>query len=511
MAESSGPPAVRGPGADLWRAYKKGTPEDIANAAMSELAKAGVGGDERVSMALRHIAALAVQVRRQDVAVVGDREAFVRQTDQGDLVQVVRPVTLSLPENDLYQIVKFAWMPGAEANRLGLDVLDTWRGRGPRQGQVKVKAPTASPLMQGVHKINAIVGLSAAETPTVSVDGIPDLPNPYVQRANVADDPLYEGSLGDLMRIVVRIAVVGAAPGTGNMVAVQYTLDHEPRKELLDIIGQLATGENKYGDAIGGNIAEHCYLTTARDARRRLDQQDFRGWEYLPQYGGVGYFYDPTHEAIGEAYRTFNGILASAIKKAQTVARRNAMMHHPALGAYRSIGVNAAGSARLAVTGWAGGSGALGWYMRAAGNLARGLPMPEGIDVIDVHESTDDIEAGEIEEQDATEQGVTSPAPIEVRSEKGQQQAASEPEDADGGCTPDEGANGTHGDSGAPSEPKPVSFTAGQRREVIAYIDQRVGELTPIEARALEYDPENDDDERLVAIKAQLDAMADLD
>lgn len=527
--ETSGLPALLSQGSPLWRAFKKGRPaEALLDAAMAMLEQSGVAEDQRARLAALHIASLAIKVRQQDVAVVGDREAFVRRTpDGGELVQVVRPVTLSLPDEDLYQIQKTAWVPKAEAAAKGLTILDEWRGGGAKAGKVKVPMTLATPLMKGVHVLNGVVGLSCAETPNVAVDGQRGLPNPYIQRTTFpADDPLLAGCVGDLQRVVIRVAVIGATPGTGNMVAVQYTLDHEPRHTLLAMLAELASGENKWGDQIGGNIVDNCYLTTVRQARRLLETEGYERWEFVHQVGGTGYLVNVGHPAVLAKWTDYEAVLDQVIKKAQTVARRNAMMHHPALGQYRTVTVDRNGLAKLAVTGWAGGVGGMGWYLRAAERIAQGAPLPtEAFEVIEVHE--DDAGAGTTEDDDGMDQsmGAARPVPYEVQAQQGTPQeptqgAAGGANDGEGAPTPEDTSQAPQGhdvepepgpEPGPEPEPEPpaVVLMPDQRRELVAYLDQQIqqGDLTPLEVRSLAYDPATNTDAELINIKTAVDRM----
>lgn len=283
------------------------------------------------------LAKVCLALRRRDVAVIGTHEAFVRHTEDGSLLQVIQPVRLSVDDKTLFRIPK--------REKQG----NNWVTAGFQDG-----ACTAHLTYQGLLRINAVVGCSTAQPTFVEVDG-QKRANPFVERAEG-----FRGRPGDIVRVVVSVLVVGPAPGTGNPVAVQYTLDYDPSKDLQHMLSTVS----KYNE-------NSCYLAS----EMVLENMD-KGWHYVPVYGGVGYYFDLSHKKIREAYSDFINLSQNAVKKAQTVARRNAMKSHPAL-AWHTVKCTEDGNATVAAVGWAGDARSTQKWQDITERAARGLDIPD--------------------------------------------------------------------------------------------------------------------------------------
>ena len=312
-------------------AFHQAQPSELAR-----LATEAADGDHQ--LALARIAKLAVEVRRENIAVLGDHHTFVRRTSDGAVRQLVRPVDLSIDAGDLYQINKRrkVWENGQSR----------WE-----------RNPAASLTFQGYLKLNAVAGLAIGNPPEVSVDGVKRA-NPYIER----DDK------GGIVRVVISVVVVGPAPATANPVQVQYLLDYDPRKDLLHMLAELAGTEK--------NKAEGVDLVTADDP---VCQKT--GHKFVEMYDGLGYVCDLTHPKVREMWAKWVNLLQNAVKKAQTVARRNAMSHHPGIGGQKSVITDEHGFARVAVVGWTGDAGTMRRYQEISERLSRGLPLAEDDDL----------------------------------------------------------------------------------------------------------------------------------
>lgn len=335
---------------------------------------------------IRALAELAIAVRRESVFTLGSHEAFVRRTPSGDLRQVIQGVRLSLADKTLYQIPirRPHTLDGEEIGNL-----DAWKKANSNTRYTWKEIPQASAEVtyQGYLRQNAVAGCAVGSPPTVIVDGEPKT-NPYFQRAIGAN-----GRPGDIVRVVIAVVVVGPAPATGNPVAVNYVLDYDPSKDLLHMLGECA---DKHPD--------DCYLidesqVEAELATRATTPGQAAGdpnkpsrarasWTFVPLYGGVGYLVNLRVDAVRAAYAKFTGILQDAQKKAQTVARRNAMRAHPALATH-TVTLDGTGSAVVGVTGWAMDQTAMARWLRIQERIARGGELGADVETISLVEAYD--------------------------------------------------------------------------------------------------------------------------
>jgi hypothetical protein len=301
--------------------------------------------------ALEDLARFAVEIRRQNVDVLGSHDAFVRRTEHGELQQVVRPVTLSLANDTLYQLPVFGkYRPGTNVPAEG-DERGEWKACIPEHARYK-----ATITAFGLNEVNKVAGCAIGQPDVVVVDGVPRT-NPYTERAI-----LPNGRIGDIVRVVVRVNVVGPAPATGNPVIIQYTLDVDPGKDLQHML------LNKARE----NAADIFLLDEDGWSSFREDQKQPGRWKFLPLYGGVGIVHNLAHNDVRQAYTKYVNLLQNALKKAQTVARRNAMRAHPAL-AFQTVTIDATGRAIVPVVGWVSSDRNMGRYMQLLDRMARGL------------------------------------------------------------------------------------------------------------------------------------------
>ena len=299
----------------------------------------------------RLLAEQIVELRRTDVATLGDSEAFVRRTEDGSLKQLIRPVRLSVAKGDLFQIPRRVPVDTATG-----EVVENLKGhRGTVRWDSRPIDPKKATLtVQGMQAINAVAGVAVATPPTVMVDGVMRS-NPYTERAAPRN-----GRPGDVIRIVQSCVIIGPVPATGNPVAVNYTLEYSPERELLAMAANLLARQK--------DNENHIRLTT--DVA--FDAAQLNGWSFIPLYGGLGYAVNFKVKAVENMYGDFTNMLTNSGKKAQTVCMRNAMRRHPALGAFQSVAVNDSGEAVVAVVGWAGSGDTLRRYQSLAGHIGSG-------------------------------------------------------------------------------------------------------------------------------------------
>jgi len=334
-------------------AFRRGDAAAVVEAFME--AHIDTEATERKELALVDLANFAIAIRRRDVSVIGRHDVFVRHTPAGSLRQVVNGVTLSLADDTLYQLPKrMKCHEGTD------DPYNEASGGRFEWKSVIADKTKANVSYQGLLQMNATAGCAVGMPPSVIVDG-EERTNPYIDRTKTKS-----GRLGDVQRIVVAVNVVGPAPMTGNPVIVQYRLDLDPAKDLQHMLTNLMNDSD---------LATSVYLIDEdqwADEHADMEQAERRRWKFLAMYGGVGIAHDLRMDKVRKCYTKFIDIMQNALKKALTVARRNAMKSHPAL-AKHTVRVDNTGSARVAVYGWAADEGDLGRYMALMDRLARGL------------------------------------------------------------------------------------------------------------------------------------------
>lgn len=417
-ATSVKPVPVLKPAQDVLHACQRGDAKALAEAL----------GNDPVA-----VARLAIELRRENVATLGEYEAFVRHTDDGSLRQVIRPVPLSTKDGTLYQILVKRPVCTQEGHDCFGQAINTRNHQGRyewREVNASGDPNKATVSYSGYQALNAVAGCAVGQPPSIVVDGVTRT-NPYVERAVRKD-----GRPGNIQRIVIGVVVVGPAPATGNPVAVNYTLDYDPSKDLAHMLAKVAKDH-----------PDQCYLANEDEATGKP------GWAFLPISDGVGFWYDLRQEDVLEVYKDYVNLQGMALKKAQTVARRNAMRSHPALGGIaQNVVVDRDGRARVAAVGWAPADGTdVNRWRDLQERLARGLPLPA------------------IETLDMT--------------------AAYTPEEEE---PHDEDAVGTRPALAAVAEPAPQAAAPEdpeleERNRLIAYIDQGIQMLDPQQVADLNY------------------------
>lgn len=326
------------------------------------------------------IAKFLLDLRRQSVATIGAHEAFVRRSATGEMQQVVRPVTLSLHDGTLFRIAsagKKMPVDPSTGQRITGEV-KAWEAENRRRAQWVAQDGSVGPASltyEGLQRCNEVVGATVINPPEVVVDDKRRV-NPYVERTPA----------GDVKRIVVSVAVLAPSPATGNPVVVNYTLDYDPSKELSHALAKIADDEEST-----------CYLTTHEEFAASRKAR----WAFQALFGGVGYAYDLSHPKVRRAYSDFISIVTYALRKAQTVALRNAMKRHPAFARHHVI-VDDRGESRIAVIGWTGRQSSVDQIQQIAEDIANGdtrmmdrarNDAAEVISVEEVYEPEQDEEA----------------------------------------------------------------------------------------------------------------------
>jgi hypothetical protein len=458
----AGPPApVRtfehAPGVrEAQRAFQRGDELGILQALARDLpALTGDGALDvsalpvSVQTLLGRITNMAIELRRENVAVIGDHEAFVRRGKDGSLHQVIRPVRLSKSDGSIMQIMakRPIYVEGHKwAGQQVRDTKATPKNEFEWKEVVLGDARKATVLYPGFLKMNAVAGCAVGQPPSVMVDG-KQRTNPYVDREVRPD-----GRPGAIRRIVIQVVVVGPAPATGNPVVVNYTLDYDPSTDLQHMLGKISE-----------ELPDEVFLCP--EGAPLPDGARAHEWGYQPIAEGIGYRFNLRTKAVAETFREYVNIQANALKKAQTVARRNAMKAHPAFMGLHSVAVNDRGEAVVAITGWAGDQRAMERYASMQDRLSRGQELPTEVDVIDATEAYDPDQHGVTGDD---EPGTTLTAPTHEE----------EAEDAERGA-------------------------------LIEYIDNAMMGLGPSQAQSLKYNPGRMSIDELRAIRDKIDHMLD--
>lgn len=333
---------------------------------------------------------LLIEFKRENVAVIGAHEVFVRQTVDGTLRAVTQRVDLSVADGTL-------WVPSRRV--LANDAGERYRGNfkdAPKSftwRDMPVHPGQAAVTYVGLQRQNAVVGCAIVQPPYVIVDG-ERRENPFIQRE--APTAARPNQLGAIQRIVISVAIAGPSPVTGNPVVVNYRLDYSPRTDLLHALSKIS--------------AESGQSEVVKLWRSDVELPDV-GWQFVPIMEDVGYAVNLQASEVREAFSKIVEVLQMALRKATTFATRNAMKAHPA---FRSIvTVDASERAAIPVTGWAGGSAVMERLQKIQSALARGAEI-QGVDVIDAEGVYTEEDAAETPNDDDKGHDTLSGVPPET-------------------------------------------------------------------------------------------------
>ena len=297
-------------------------------------------------------------LRNERVTAVNNDEIFVLRTPSGEIRRMVKPVQLSLARKELYQI------PKRQRNADG-----AW--------ETVVEKGVAQLTVAGLHKLNAIAGCYVGLEPQQLIDGRM-VNNPFIERW--PDDPA-ENITGDVRRIVIT-AVVAGLTESGAPVVVRYTYETEPGKELLHKLAELhgkVDYKTKQRTCTGIEFISRGEFAAFKESARPESGRQPR-WKYVPSIGGTGYAVNLADPQVAAVYADMIHVYRESIKKAQTVAIRNAMRAHPALCQGSVLIDQSTGIGMVRVVGWTGSSDAIAAFqerMRAAAAVT-GQMMNDG-------------------------------------------------------------------------------------------------------------------------------------
>lgn len=276
--------------------------------------------------ALRMACDALVKIRQQDVATLGDHEAFVRHSPDGDLLQVLRPVKLSLQDGTLHRI----------------------------EDKVMISST-------GLKKMDAVVG-SSKGTQIETEEGPP-------------------------LRYHVRVRLVAASPVTGNPHVTDYEHTEEPERYFAEHLARYAAEAPQSCYVCGRGEAPEGWGWLemyggegfAYDRRHPLYAGEMRKGQRGPyHYKGVVH---KRNEILRFAKRKAATV---AIRNAQRqhpafggqVQFDEADLVH--------------GAITIPVIGWAGAPEAVGAMRRIHQRLAHGLDLPDEVEIIEAQTEPDE-------------------------------------------------------------------------------------------------------------------------
>lgn len=185
----------------------------------------------------------------------------------------------------------------------------------------------------GMDYINRVAGVTILTPAQVVVDGKP-MPNPYIER----------DESGMVKSVIVRKMAIGRAP-TGQLVATDYVLSYNRHALLLQM---LAKKSAKFPSAVFLGSREEDpreqeiaieTVVWSRDrngkAHKSTQEEKIGGggrWQFYELDRNLGYWVNLSHPEVQAMMADYINIIATLERRAQSIAARNAMAHHPAIG-----------------------------------------------------------------------------------------------------------------------------------------------------------------------------------
>lgn len=209
--------------------------------------------------------------RKQNVALLGDGQVFIKRTDKGVIKSVKGMITLE------------------EAN-----------------GEIAIISNKAMTTSKGFYKANQITSLSIITPEKVTLPDGNIVVNPY---------PIIDKESGTIRKIWCKKMAIGYSP-IGNLVATSATLLYDINMYFIqDLVKKV-----QY-NAGSGRIAMEFTLT----------EKEKQSGIFFKIDGQLGIWADVTHKEILKAIDTFINKKTFGERNAQTIAERVALQKHPAL------------------------------------------------------------------------------------------------------------------------------------------------------------------------------------
>lgn len=230
-------------------------------------------------------------LKRQNVAVLGDGEVFIKKTGNGQIRSVKGAVTLSEKNGEIATI----------------------------QGKTMTTA-------KGFNTLNQIAGLSIITPEKLTLPDGQIVVNPF---------PVIDVESGSISKIWVKKIAIGYSP-TGNLVVTSSTLLYDINAYFIqDVMKKV-----RYSQDAGRVCME-----------QMLTEEDKRNTVFLKIEGSLGIAANIQNKDILKAIETFVDKKRFAERNAQSICERLVMSKHPALASAAYVDIQG-GLARVPVVGY---------------------------------------------------------------------------------------------------------------------------------------------------------------
>jgi len=233
-----------------------------------------------------------------ELAEFGDPKVWIKRTPTGEIRSVRADMVLREEQGELVEV----------------------------EGKLTISA-------KGYYQLNKIAGLNILTPDSIKIPcperGVREVPNPF---------PIIDPASGTQKGVWVKKLVAGYGP-TGAMAITSTTLYYDFSLYFLEDIQRKVRFNKEAGR-----------LTF----REQLTEEEKATGLFVPIEGDFGVWANTAHNEVQKAISTWLQMKKFGERKAQTVAERNAMKHHPALAL--QLGTVQGGQkfrwAKTVVTGW---------------------------------------------------------------------------------------------------------------------------------------------------------------
>ncbi|MFA5714945.1 MAG: hypothetical protein WC998_04355 [Candidatus Paceibacterota bacterium] len=236
----------------------------------------------------------SLKSERQDIAVLGDGQVFLRRKEDGNIKAVSGAITLSEKKGQLADI----------------------------QGKFMI-------TNEGYLALNKIANVSLITPKTLDLPDGKTVINPC---------PFLDEKLGYIKKVWVKKIAIGFSP-IGNLVMTSATLMYDPFMYFMqDLIKKIKFNKNC------GRVCTEQMLT---EAERKTGT-------FFATVGNMGMWGNPEDKDFLTCYETFIQSTLFAERKAVTICERNALRKHPALsqGYVEAKGPEKNHAARVGIIGY---------------------------------------------------------------------------------------------------------------------------------------------------------------
>jgi hypothetical protein len=238
-------------------------------------------------------------MKRQNIAILGDGEVFLRKTASGGVKSVKGVVTLSEELGEIYEI--------------------------PGYGDIPSKYSITA---VGYFKLNQVAGVSIITPKSLRLENGDVVVNPFIVR----------DTNGQVSGVWLRKTSIGRSP-TGNISMISSTLQYDVSQYFLSDLIKKVKNNSRAGRLCNS---------------KTLTDDELKKGIFMPVFGEMGIWVNLEDKDVYKAVETLSENRKFAERKAQTIAERNALKKHPAFSqVYVSPqGVKPKRIAKVCVVGW---------------------------------------------------------------------------------------------------------------------------------------------------------------